>query len=217
MHKFEFLIVAGLALFASACQNAAEPPAPPEGAPDPEAVSEAPEVSLGEPGESLADGNLSGENTDVKFVGKKKDGQHEGGFENLSGNLEFNPEDLASSKLEVVIDTTSLWSDNEELTNHLKNLDFFAVNAYPQAKFVASEFKADESDPSTYTISGDLTIRGKTATITFPAKISKGEDGLSLTSEFDLSRSQIGITYGEGQIHDDVQMTISAQVSSSES
>src|SRR5258707_1390331 len=82
-------------------------------------------------GTALAGGNftLDGKNTKIEFTGTKPGGKHVGGFKDLTGTA--SGADATSLKLEVDIDTTSLYSDNGKLTNHLKSADFFEVKTYP--------------------------------------------------------------------------------------
>ena len=45
-------------------------------------------------------------------------------------------------------------------------------------------------------------------TTSLPAKISANRGALAITSKFSLDRTQWGMTYGQGKIHDDVTLTI---------
>lgn len=156
---------------------------------------------------SAADYKLTGENTTVKFVGSKADGSHEGGFKKVSGTFEA-PADLTKGKVAVTIDMDSCWSDNEKLTGHLKAPDFFEVKRYPEAKFVST---AITKTAQGYDVTGDLTLHGKTNSITFPAQIEQTTTGVELTSKFDLPRSQWGITYGAGKINENVKISLAVK------
>ncbi|MBA4031320.1 MAG: YceI family protein [Planctomyces sp.] len=151
-----------------------------------------------------ADYKLTGENTTIGFVGTKKDGSHAGGFKQLSGTFAA-PADITKGKISVTIVMDSCWSDDEKLTGHLKAPDFFEVKRYPEAKFVSTAI-AKTADG--YSITGDLTLHGKTNSIVFPAQIKQTDSGVELTSKFNLPRSQWGITYGAGKIDENVQMSL---------
>lgn len=148
---------------------------------------------------------LDSEKSKIEFIGKKPDGKHVGGFKafKASGNADF--QNHATNKLEIVIDTTSIWSDNEKLTNHLKNPDFFDVRKYPTITFTATkiapkgEGKAD--------ITGDLTMLGKTVAITVPAKVGVDEERITINTNFKLDRTKWGMAYGTGNIENDVEVT----------
>ena len=145
---------------------------------------------------------LNGQNTKVEWTGAKFAGKHFGGFKTLSGSATLA--DNAGLKLEVEIDTTSLYSDNEKLTAHLKSPDFFAVKTNPKARFVS---KKVEKTAKGFTVTGDLTLLGKTKQVTFPAEINAGET-LTMKAQFKINRNDFGMTYGKGKIHDDVEIRI---------
>jgi polyisoprenoid-binding protein YceI len=147
---------------------------------------------------------LTGENTTVTFVGTKDGGKHDGGFKKLSGVATVTDGDPAKLAIEVAIETDSIYSDDAKLTTHLKAPDFFDVKTNPTAKFVTSKV---EKTATGYTVTGDLTLNGKTKSVTFPAKITTA-NGLSLTSDFKIDRTQFGMVYGKGKIHDEVSLKV---------
>jgi polyisoprenoid-binding protein YceI len=154
-----------------------------------------------------ADGKftLNGENTKVEFTGSKAEGKHDGGFKKVSGTATVTGSDPTSAKIEVTIDTTSLWSDNEKLTGHLKSPDFFDVKTNPTSKFTTSRI---EKDGDKYKITGELTLNGKKKAISFPATITTTGGALKIDSEFKINKADFGMTYGQGKIHDDVTITV---------
>ncbi|QVL32808.1 YceI family protein [Telmatocola sphagniphila] len=148
---------------------------------------------------------LSGKNTEIKFVGTKKDGKHEGGFKTLIGSIEVEGKDIVKGKITVEIDMDSTWSDNEKLTNHLKAPDFFGVKNNPKSKFVSTKI---EPTTAGYNITGDLTLNGKTKSIVIPAKVTVADDNLTLKSEFKINKLDFGMAYGKGIIEDEVSLTL---------
>ena len=147
---------------------------------------------------------LSGDNTKLTFVGKKPDGKHNGGFAKLSGSATVSGDDITTLKAEVDIDTESLYADDEKLTAHLKNADFFDVQNNPKATFKIT--KVEKADKM-YTVTGDLTMLGKTKPVSFPATITMG-DTLSVDASFVIDRTQWGMNYGKGKIDDKVDLAI---------
>jgi polyisoprenoid-binding protein YceI len=148
---------------------------------------------------------LSGDNTKLTFVGKKPDGKHNGGFAKLSGSATVSGDDITTLKAEVDIDTDSLFSDNAMLTTHLKNADFFDVKNNPKATFKIT--KVEKSD-NKYTVSGNLTMLGKTKPVSFPATITTTAEGLSVDASFVIDRTLWGMNYGKGKIDDKVDLAI---------
>ena len=141
----------------------------------------------------------------VGFVGSKVTGTHEGGFESFTGTIWLGEGGPASSSIEVVIDTTSLWADKERLTGHLKSADFFDVETFPTATFSSTSIEAAED--GSYTVTGNLDLHGVTKQIAFPASIDIGNDEIRASAEFAVKRFDFGIVYpgkAEDLIRDDV-------------
>jgi polyisoprenoid-binding protein YceI len=148
---------------------------------------------------------ITGDNTKLTFTGTKKEGKHDGGFKKLSGTATVTDGDFTKLKIEVEIDCDSLYSDVAKLTDHLKSPDFFGVKDHPKASFKTTKIEKGEK---TYTITGDLTLLGKTKSITFPASISAAGENLSLSTAFAIDRTEWGMTFGKGMIDDKVILNI---------
>jgi polyisoprenoid-binding protein YceI len=161
-------------------------------------------------GPALAGGTfpLTGKNTKIEFHGTKPGGKHDGGFQNVTGTASINGTDPTTLKVDLDIDTTSLYTDTPKLTQHLKSPDFFSVKTYPKATFVST--KVEKSNTG-YTITGNLTLLGKTKTISFPAQIAVAADGLTLTSQFEINRQDYGMNYGTGKVNDEVKIKVAVK------
>ena len=154
---------------------------------------------------------LTGENTKITFTGTKNGGKkagdkHEGGFKTLKGAAVVEGDEL--KKIEVVIETDSLYADNNMLAGHLKSPDFFGVKNNPTAKF--STTKIEKGDKG-YTLTGDLTLLGKTKSLTFPATVSFKDGTLKLTAEVTISQTDYGMTYGAGKLDDEVAIKVALE------
>ena len=133
---------------------------------------------------------ISADNSKVEFTGSKVTGKHDGGFKQLQGEIRVNGNAVSQAK--VTIDTTSIWSDNDRLTGHLKSPDFFDVQKFPTAAFETTSITGS-GDSST--ITGNLTLHGVTKQITFPAKIGVKGDQVTVNAEFAINRFDFGIKY----------------------
>jgi polyisoprenoid-binding protein YceI len=149
--------------------------------------------------------SLTGDNTSLKFTGKKANGKHDGGFKKLTGTATVTDGDITTLKIEADIDVDSMYTDNDGLTKHLKGADFFGVKDNPTAKFMVT--KVEKSDKG-FTVTGDLTLLGKTKPVSFPATIDAAGDTLSLKSDFKIDRTKWGMTYGKGMIDNDVELKL---------
>jgi polyisoprenoid-binding protein YceI len=146
---------------------------------------------------------LTGENTKVEFTGTKPGGKHDGGFKKLTGSA--TTDGGAIKAIEVEIDTDSLYSDADGLTKHLKNPDFFNVKENPKASFKTTKI---EKTAKGTTVTGDLTLLGKTKPVSFPATVEEKDGTLTLKSEFKINRSDWGMTYGKGKVDDAVALKV---------
>lgn len=140
----------------------------------------------------------------ISFVGSKITGSHDGGFNAFEGEIRVVDGDPLQSSVDVTVDTTSLWSDDERLTEHLKSPDFFEVETYPSATFTSTEV---QQDGERYRLVGNLTMHGITKSISFPADITIEEGRVTAASEFAIKRFDFDIKYPgkpDDLIRDDV-------------
>ena len=162
-------------------------------------------VALAAP--ALADDvKLTGDNTKITWVGTKPGGKHDGGFKTLTGTATVLGDGLA--KVVVEIDTDSLYADDPKLTAHLKSPDFFGVKNNPKATFTST--KIEKTDKG-YTITGDLTLNGKTKEITIPAEVSHAGGTLKINGAVSIDKRDFGMTYGGGKIDDQVAIKVAVE------
>lgn len=130
-------------------------------------------------------------NSKIEFVGAKVTASHPGGFTDFSGQVELG-DPIEQSRINVTIQTASLYADKEKLTKHLKSPDFFDVAQFPTATFQSTEIT---KDGEAHAIKGDLTLHGVTKRISFPATIRASESQVSASAEFSINRKDFGINY----------------------
>lgn len=135
------------------------------------------------------------ENGTVGFVGAKVTDQHEGTFEKFTGTIDLVDGDIEKSKVMVDIDMTSLAIEPEKLQGHLLSDDFFLVEKFPKATFESTSIKKGGDGGASHTVTGNLTLRGETKSITFPATITASGDAVSVKTEFAINRKDFGIVY----------------------
>mgnify|MGYP000190906839 CR=1 FL=1 len=116
----------------------------------------------------------------------------------LSGMVELNQADFQGSKEElttakIVMDMTTIQSDNARLIQHLKSKDFFEVKRYKEATFIMkSKLNLQEGKQE---ISGDLTIKDSTHPISFPVELKQEGEKWSMEGIMSIDRTQYGITF----------------------
>ena len=180
-------------------------------------TSDAKEVTSNSEGASFTVDTTSSK---IEWVGTKVSGHHSGTVRIKSGELKVNDNTITAGNF--VMNMPSLvvsgpkGSDekmNAKLLGHLKSPDFFEVEKYPDATFVITSVKpftgtvADSTDPRqediseykvsnpTHTVSGNLTVKGITKNIEFPARITVSGNSVDALAKFNIDRSQWNIVY----------------------
>jgi polyisoprenoid-binding protein YceI len=127
----------------------------------------------------------------IEFVGSKVTGSHDGGFHRIAGMIYAeNGRVLGTSEIRIDMDST--WSDNTRLTAHLKNDDFFDVPNHPVSTFVVTSVEPDGAGQK---VTGNLTLRGVTRSITFPATVRVDENAVTVQAQFAINRKDFGVNY----------------------
>jgi polyisoprenoid-binding protein YceI len=91
-----------------------------------------------------------------------------GAFNDVTGSADI-AEDLSDSTATVIIETASVDTRSTDRDNHLRSADFFDVETYPEIRFVSSAI--DEVDEGSYIVTGELTIRDMTKTVSVPLEL----------------------------------------------
>lgn len=137
--------------------------------------------------------------SNVTWVGRKVTGQHGGGIKIASGKLITENETLKSGNFDLdmtSINCTDLTGEyKDKLLGHLKSDDFFGVEKYPVSKFEITSVKPFSKTSAN--ITGKLTIKGITNSITFPAIIIfKGNSLVAEAKKVLVDRTKFDIRYG---------------------
>jgi len=147
--------------------------------------------------------NVNTQESVIKWLGKKIGGQHDGNITLKSGHFELKDDKFISGNF--VIDMTTITcndiedeSYNKKLVGHLKSDDFFGVDKFPVAEFkILSSTKFKDGFA---TVTGEITIKGKTETIIFKAKKAGNNFGAILS----IDRSKFNVKYGSASFFDNL-------------
>jgi len=165
--------------------------------------------------------------SEVNWRGYKPSGQHHGIIPITSGEIMVDADQVTGGKFvfdvtKLEVHDLEAGSDNHgKLTGHLQSEDFFDASNHPEATFEITaveafasgdslenkeEFATDNTPKSasdqmvanpTHWISGNLTMRGTTKNIKFPAAVSFANGSLSAQAGFNIDRTQWGLAYGD--------------------
>ncbi len=126
----------------------------------------------------------------IMWTGYKPIGSREGGFANFNGTVTVEGDDLETTRVNVTIDITSLFSDSRILTNYVKQEGFFNVEKFTEATFQSTSVK---KNGDLYDVTGNFTLCGITKGLTFPARLEITDRGLLATAEFTINRFDWGM------------------------
>ncbi|MGA9638668.1 YceI family protein [Flavobacterium sp.] len=140
--------------------------------------------------------------SNINWVGKKVTGKHNGVVNFKEGQLTFKTNKLVGGTFTV--DMTSLTATDltgeylGKLNGHLKSEDFFGTDKFPTSTLVFK--KVATKSTGIYTVTADLTIKGKTNPVTFDLAVK----GNSATTKFNVNRTKYDIKYGSGSFFDNL-------------
>jgi len=153
-------------------------------------------------------------NSSIGWSAKKVGGGHTGTVKITEGSLVYNGKSL--QKGVFLMDMSSITSDNARVTTHLKSPDFFSAEKNPSSKFEITKVSA--AGKERVNISGNLTIKGITHPLTFPATVKQGKDVVvAVASGIRIDRTKYDIKFrsktffgdiGDKAIDDEFELNI---------
>ena len=165
--------------------------------------------------------------SELTWYGFKPTGRHNGTIDIEDGTLAVENGTVVGGSFTInmneidVLDEELGDEDRQKLTGHLKSPDFFAVEEYPTAQFEITEVApygeaTMEEDTSrmdlvvndeevseykienpTHAITGNLTMRDTTLSITFPAKVDMTDGQVAAEAKFNIDRTKWNVSYGD--------------------
>ena len=198
-------------------------------------TTDAKDVSESKAGEKW---NLNVTDSKIEWIGTKVSGYHTGIVPLKSGDIYVNNGEVTGGKF--VMDVANMkvegpkgsdTASNAKLLGHLKSADFFDVTTHPEGTFELTNIKAytgeavkDTTDPRqdeineykvtnpTHLVSGNLTLKGITKNIEFPARITVSGNNAEAIAKFNIDRKEWGIVYKgkpDELIRDAIHLSIS--------
>ncbi|MGL5928875.1 MAG: YceI family protein [Dermatophilaceae bacterium] len=93
-----------------------------------------------------------------------------GSFNDVSGHLHADLEDMSKSSAEVTLQVASIDTRSSHRDEHLVSADFFHAERWPEITFRST--RIEEVDDNAYAVIGDLTIRDVTQSLTLPLELA---------------------------------------------
>ncbi|HEU5439467.1 MAG TPA: YceI family protein [Ktedonobacterales bacterium] len=145
-----------------------------------------------------------------------------GQFKNFSGTVELDEQHPERSRVEVMIDPTSIDTGDERRDGHLRTADFFEVEKHPEIRFVSTHVERASDDE--YRVTGALSMRGVTRPVTLDVTLEgqsrdmQGQRRAGFSLHGAINRKDYGLTWnvaleqGGVLVGDKVQLVIDAEV-----
>ena len=140
----------------------------------------------------------------VSWIGSKPTASHHGNFKLSNGFFVLENGSIKSGVFTINVNSLEVvdldQENNLKLANHLLSEDFFNSVKFPTAKFIMAHIAPFSPDSfPTHIITGNLTLNDSTKSIRFPAIIFTTEKSISAQANFNINRSDWGLSYGNDQ------------------
>ena len=133
------------------------------------------------------------------FTATYDDVAFQGRFEQFSPVIRFDSDSIERARFDVLVTTSSVTTDSADRDEMLPQEDWFNTSAFPQARYVASQFES--LGPGKYRALGELELKGVTRAVPLEFMWQQKEGGAQLIGEAVVNRQDFGI--GDGFWRDD--------------
>ncbi|RAW01540.1 YceI family protein [Pseudochryseolinea flava] len=144
--------------------------------------------------------------------------QTDGLFKKYSGKIRTDKDDFSDVQVELSIETDSIETNDAQRDAHLRSPDFFEVEKFPLMIFKSTSIAT--VGKGMYKLSGDLTIKGLSKTISFDLEFAgivpkdpfgNTKAGFILTGK--INRKDWGITWNAALDHGGVAVSDEVKIS----
>lgn len=116
-------------------------------------------------------------------------------FTRFSAQISFDQTKPQEGKASVEIDIPSFDLGDPDYNREVQKKEWFNGSQFPKASFVSTRIQAGA--PGKFDVSGKLTIKGKTADVSFPLSLRKEGDQQIFEGNLPIKRLAFGIGEGE--------------------
>jgi polyisoprenoid-binding protein YceI len=160
--------------------------------------------------------NVNKSASSIAWLAKKVTGEHNGTVGISAGALNVNGNKLIGGNFTIDLKTIKALDItdpgyNQKFIGHITSGDFFEVEKFPTASFVITKVAGNQ-------VTGNLTVKGITKSITFPAEIAVKGGKVTAKANITIDRTDFNIKYGSKKffdsigdkaIYDDFALTVS--------
>lgn len=151
----------------------------------------------------------------IEWTGSKPAGKHHGTIALSNGEIAVNDGNVESGKFtidmkSIVVEDLKAGDGKEDLEAHLKGTGdkagedhFFNTNKFPEGTFEISSVTTVDGKT---TVAGNLTLKGITKPVSFPATITNDGNTVTLSSDvFSINRTEWNVNYASKSVFDDLK------------
>ena len=132
------------------------------------------------------------EASELTFAATSRLMNADGKFHRFAGEVVADPNNLATARVSLSVDATSIDTGISLRDRHLRSDDFFDVERFPTITF---ESLRVEADGRRVTVVGRLTMHGTSREIAVPLTVEITDTALVARGEFTVNRSDYSIKY----------------------
>jgi len=137
----------------------------------------------------------------IGWTGKKVTGTHNGTIAIREGNLTITDGRLSGGNFYLDVRSIKILDVEDPATNaqfagHLFSDDFFAAECFPEALFVISS--VTDAGENNYQVTGNLTIKGITHPLSFPAKVTITDQAVIASGKMIIDRTKYDMKFRSG-------------------
>ena len=137
----------------------------------------------------------------LEFVGLQAGAEFKGVFHKFTASVDFAPDALAGSRIEVQIDMNSVDSLDKDRDSTIRGKDVFDVAHNPTAHYVT---KTITKTAAGFAAVGALTLHGVTKDVPIEFQFAPAGAGAKLTGSAKLNRLDFGVGQGDWKSTDTV-------------
>jgi polyisoprenoid-binding protein YceI len=142
-----------------------------------------------------------------------------GYFRDFTGTINYDPADVTKSTVEFTAKMTSVDTGVAGRDKHLRSADFFEVEKFPDLTFKSTKV---EKKGKGLVLTGDLTMKGVTKSISFPFNVAgfiKSDRGtrMGATAETVVNRKDFAVNYdtklpnGTSSVSDNITVVLNIE------
>ena len=142
----------------------------------------------------------------------------EAGFDDVSGTLLWDADDITSSSVDVTIGVESVHSHVAVLDQKLKSAEFLDAQRYPKLRFVSTHVERVDATTDHLRINGNLTVHGVTRPVSLDAHLNRvgvypmlEVPAAGFSASTVIKRSEFGVGAGIPYVGDELKVRITTE------